>query len=193
MGALLAPVLANLFMGEHEKMWLDTFSTEILFYRRYVDDTFCLFHTESDALLFFDFINSRRPNIWFTTEAESEHKLPFLYTHIDNTGAALITTLFCKRTFTGLLTSLSSFTSFCCKIGLVKTLVDRTLRICNTWKAFNEDIKFLKIILKENLYPSRLVERIIYRSVTTNVTSNSGKSTGEQWPNNFYFKLPGLI
>ena len=63
MGSLLAPVLANLFMGEHEKMWLDTFSTEILFYRRYVDDTFCLFHTESDALLFFDFINSRRPNI----------------------------------------------------------------------------------------------------------------------------------
>ena len=59
----LAPVLANLFMGQHEKMWLDTFSTEIFFYRRYVDDTFCLFHTESDALLFFDFINSRHPNI----------------------------------------------------------------------------------------------------------------------------------
>ena len=70
MGSPLAPVLAYLFMGHHEMKWLDTFPSEILFYRRYVDDTFCLFHTESDALLFFDFINSRHPNIRFTMEAE---------------------------------------------------------------------------------------------------------------------------
>ena len=85
-GSPLAPVLANLFMGHHEKMWLDTFSSGIFFYRRYVDDTFCLFHTESDALLFFDFINSRHPNIRFTMEAESDHKLPSLDIHIDNTA-----------------------------------------------------------------------------------------------------------
>ena len=55
MGSPLAPVLANLFMGHHEKIWLDNFKSEILFYRRYVDDTFCLFSTESEALLFYDF------------------------------------------------------------------------------------------------------------------------------------------
>ena len=98
--------------------------------------------------------------------------------------------MFRKKAFTGLLTSFSSFTSFSCKIGLVKTLVDRTLRTCNTWQAFNEDIKFLTLILKKNLYPSRLIERIINRSVTKHVTNNSGKSTGEQSPNTFYFKLP---
>ena len=54
MGSPLAPVLANLFMGHHEKSWLENFETsEILFYPRYVDDTFCLFHSENDALLFF--------------------------------------------------------------------------------------------------------------------------------------------
>jgi len=114
-------------------------------------------------------------NIWFTTEAESYHKLPFLDTHIDNTGPALVTRLFRKKTFTGLLTSFSSFISFSYKTGLVKTLVDRTLRICNTWQAFNEDIKYLTTILKKNLYPYRLIERIIYCSVTKHVTSNSGK------------------
>ena len=41
-------------MGHHEKLWLDNFQgSEILFYRRYVDDTFCLFHSEHDAILFF--------------------------------------------------------------------------------------------------------------------------------------------
>ena len=42
MGSPLAPVLANLFMGHHEKLSLENFQgSEILFYRRYVDDTFC--------------------------------------------------------------------------------------------------------------------------------------------------------
>ena len=86
MGSPLAPVLANLFVGHHEMKWLDTFPSEILFYRRYVDDTFCLFHTESDALLFFYFINSRHSNIRFTMEAESDNKLPFLDIYVDNTG-----------------------------------------------------------------------------------------------------------
>ena len=83
-----------------------------------------------------------------------------------------------------------SFTSFSYKTGLVKTLVDRTLKICNTWQAFNEDIASLTFILKKNLYPSRLIERIIKRSVTQHVTGNSVRSTNEQAPNTFYFKLP---
>ena len=31
--------------------------SEISFYRPYVDDTFCLFHSENQALLYFDYIN----------------------------------------------------------------------------------------------------------------------------------------
>ena len=39
MGSPLAPLLANLFMGHHEKLWLENFQgSEILFYRRYVVD-----------------------------------------------------------------------------------------------------------------------------------------------------------
>ena len=54
MGSPLAPVLANLFMGHHERIWLENYSTsQILFCRRYVDDTFCLFENETDAQLFF--------------------------------------------------------------------------------------------------------------------------------------------
>ena len=117
MGSPLAPVLANLFMGHHEMNWLDTSPSEILFYRRYADDTFCMFHTESDALLCFDFINSRHPNIRFAMEAESDHKLAFLDTYIDNTGPTVATRTFRKKTFTGLYTCFSSFTSFSYKIG----------------------------------------------------------------------------
>ena len=50
--------LANLFMGHHEKRWLENYNSGIEFYRRYVDDTFALFNTEQDALSFFSDINS---------------------------------------------------------------------------------------------------------------------------------------
>ena len=50
--------------------WLRAFGIDVLFYRRYVDDTFCLFHSEHDAVIFFDYINSRHPNIRFTMEKE---------------------------------------------------------------------------------------------------------------------------
>ena len=78
MGSPLAPVLANLFMGHHEKLWLGNFQgSEILFYRGYVDDTFCLFHSEHDAILFFDYINSRHPNIRFTMKKKLNTNYPF--------------------------------------------------------------------------------------------------------------------
>ena len=93
-------------------------------------------------------------------------------------GPIVVTRVFRKKTFTGLLTCFSSFTSFSYKIGLVKTLVDRALKICNTWQAFNDDVASLTFILKKNLYPSKLIERIINCSVS------------EQEPNTFYFKLP---
>ena len=57
------PVLANLFMGFHEKQWLSDFTYNIvLLYRRYVDDIICLFYCENDAIKFFDFLNTRHPN-----------------------------------------------------------------------------------------------------------------------------------
>ncbi|XP_068685084.1 uncharacterized protein [Montipora foliosa] len=77
MGSPLAPVLANLFMGHHERIWLENYkASSILLYRRYVDDTFCLFDTEHDATLFFDYINDRHPNIRFTMEKEMDKKNP---------------------------------------------------------------------------------------------------------------------
>ena len=77
MGSPLAPVLANLFMGHHERIWLENYKAcSILFYRRYVDDSFCLFDTEHDAILFFDYIDDRHPNIRFTMEKEMDKKNP---------------------------------------------------------------------------------------------------------------------
>ena len=79
MGTPLAPVLANLFLGHYESIWLNKYQgPSVLFYRLYVDDTFCLFNTEHDAISFFDFLNSHQPSIKFTMEKETRRVLAFL-------------------------------------------------------------------------------------------------------------------
>ena len=111
MGSPLAPVLANLFMGHNEKDWIENYKgSKILFYRRYVDDTFCVFEREQDAVSFYNYINSQHPNIWFTMEREVDNKLAFLDVLVNNNPLNLQTSVFRKKTFTGLLTNYFSFT-----------------------------------------------------------------------------------
>ena len=150
MGSPLAPVLANPFLGHHENIWLNKYQGPSLhFYRRYVDDTFCIFNNEQDALVFFDFLNSQHPNIKFTMEKESNKMLAFLDVCISNKDPCnLLMSVYRKNTLTGLLTNFYSFTSYSYKIGLIRTLVDRTYKINNTLAKFNDDVKKISIYLK---------------------------------------------
>ena len=142
MGSPLAPVLANLFMGHNEKDWIENYKdSKILFYQRYVDDTFCVFKREKDAVFFY--INSQHPNIRFTMEREGDKKLDFLDVLVNNNPLNLQTSFVCKKTFTGLLTNYFSFISFSYKMGNVRTLVDRVYKINNSWLGFHKDIKDL--------------------------------------------------
>ena len=44
MGSPLGPALANLFMGYNEQKWLESDHGRLVkFYRRYVDNIFCVF------------------------------------------------------------------------------------------------------------------------------------------------------
>ena len=125
-------------MGHHRREWLQNFGlTEVLFYRRYVDDTFCLFHSEANTVQFFHYLNSRHINIPFTMEKESENRLPFLDVLIDNKQVPVLITVFRKSTFTGLLLNFTSFTSYSYKLGLIRTLIDRAYN--STWLGFHQE------------------------------------------------------
>ena len=79
MGSPIGPVLANLFMRFYEKRWLKEFNfCKGLFYRSCVGDIICLFNCEVHAIKFFDYLNSRHPNIKFAFEKQNGGKLAFL-------------------------------------------------------------------------------------------------------------------
>ena len=189
----LGHALANLFMGYHENNWLNSEeSFTVLFYKRYVDDIFFLFKRETDAERFLTFLNGQHPKIKFTIEKEKNNQLPFLDILNDSSSNKLVTSVYRKPTYTGLLTNYNSFTSPNYKKGLIKTLIDRTFCINSTWSGFHYDILNLKSVLQKNEFPLKLTDKSISKYLSNNVFK---QKENEQIPllessKKCFYKLP---
>ena len=90
------------------KDWIENYKgSKSLFYRRYVDDTFCVFEREQGAVSFYNYINSQHPNVRFTMEREVHNKLAFLDVLVNNNPLNLQTSrnfeLYYVLTYTSLL------------------------------------------------------------------------------------------
>ena len=75
-------------------------------------------------------------------------------------------------------------------MGLVRTLVDRIYKINNSWLGFHKDIKDLTLILRKNLFPVRMAEKVINRYVSRAIIRPSASSQVQQAVSTYYFKLP---
>ena len=94
-------------------------------------------------------------------EKEAHHKLPFLDVLIDNNDPnSLQTRVYRKKFCTVLLTNYFIFSSYSYKVSLIRTLVDGAYKINNTWLGIHEDITKLMGILKKNLFPANVIERL---------------------------------
>ena len=60
------------------------------------------------------------------------------------------TSVFRKKTNTGLMLNYFSFVPNYCKLDLIKILVDRMYRINNSWTGFDKELKDFKNILQKN-------------------------------------------
>ena len=168
MGSPLAPILANLFMGYLEKYWIEKAQVaKTTFYKRYVDDISAVFESELDAETFHPYLKTRHKNIKFTYEKQIENKLSFLDILISN-NENLQTSVFHKKTYTGLLLNYFSFVPNSYKYGLIKTFIDRMYRINSTWTSFDIDLKNLNQVQLKNQYP--LTMKGMYSKVTQKKT-----------------------
>ena len=161
MGSPLGPTLANVFMCHMERKWLSLCPKDFkpVMYKRYVDDTFLLFNSNSHVNLFLHFLNSQHPNISFTSECEVDGILPFLDIKIKRDLVKFRTSIYRKPTFTGLMSKFYDFSPKEYKENLICTLVCRAFRICSDYFAFDEEVKTLKGVLQGNGYPLHFVEQ----------------------------------
>ena len=86
-------------------------------------------------------------------EREENNKLPFLDLLLaNNSNQGIITSVFHKKTYTGLLTNYYSFVPFSYKLGLVRTLVERTFKINNVWLMTNDQNENFKRFSEEEVW-----------------------------------------
>ena len=156
MGGSLSPVLANIFMAYHEEKWLEQCPIQFkpIFYRRYVDDTFLLFKNINHIPLFEQYMNSKHPNITFTSEIESDNRLPFIGVNVMHENQGFTTCVYRKPTDTGLGLNYLSFISSSFKPNSILTLLHRCYCICSSWPLFNKEVEFLHQYYTANRFPS---------------------------------------
>ena len=162
MGSPLVFVLDNIFMGFYESRWLNKYNlNKPKFFLQYVDDILAAFGNEQDSLNFFNFLNNRHSNIKFKIEKQFNHSIAFpdvFVSGINNQNLARQT--YHKLTYPGFLLNFKSFISFSHKISLIKCLIDRLFKICNSWNSFHNDIENIKSSLIKNAYPPFLIDKI---------------------------------
>ena len=87
----------------------------------------------------------------FTMETEERGQLPFLDVllskqSVSDRQGSFITSVYRKKTFTGLLTNYFSFTPFKYKLGLIKTLIDRAYKILDCEQSLSFPSVFLAFL-----------------------------------------------
>ena len=145
MGLPLGPTFANVFLCKNESEWLNDCPLEFkpAYYRRYIDDTFLLFHHESHASKFLEYLNSKHPNINFTCELETEGKISFLDCNINKNSGNFSTSVYRKSSFSGLGLSFFSFSWYRFKLNSVKSLLNRAYHICSNFGSLHDEFLFL--------------------------------------------------
>lgn len=163
MGSPLGPTLANIFMAHHENQFMNA-NLDCLpsTYLRYIDDTFCIFSDNSKHDKFLDFLNTLHSSIKFTIEIPKDNEpLPFLDTSISLKDNKLITSVYRKPTFTGLLMNFKSNCPIKYKTGLIKCLLHRCYLISSNWSIFTNELTKLKCIFINNAFPGILFDRVV--------------------------------
>ena len=117
------------------------------------DIFFLLLISKDHDQKFFRYMNSRHPKIKFTCEEENDNKISFLDISITRTENKFTTSIFRKKTFSGVYLNFHSHLPTDYKKGLIDTLLHRSYNICSDYASFHQEILFLKSVWQKNSFP----------------------------------------
>ena len=102
-------------------------------------------------------MNTRHPALKFTFEVEKNKTLNFLDINIIRNNNEFATSVFRKKTFTGLTTNFNSFIPQIFKLNLISVLTFRGWKICSVPHFLKEELSFITNILFNNGFPKPLI------------------------------------
>ena len=111
--------------------------------------------------MFEHYMNSRHPNIKFTSEIESNSVLPFIGVNVTHNNLSFTTSVYRKPTDTGLGLNFLSFIPSNLKPNSILTLQHRCYSICSNRCLFDKEVDFLHDFYTKNRFPSFLFWRTV--------------------------------
>ena len=161
MGNPLSPILSDIVMEDLEQHALSKICFPVPFFYRYVDDIImCVPSHMIDYTV--SLFNSFDNNLQFTVEKSIYNKISFLDICIVNFRAI---NWYRKPTFSGRLLNFYSHHPISNKIGIVCSLVDKSIKFSD--ESFHqENLNFIKNLLLDNNYPIELITKHIQKRIT---------------------------
>ena len=189
MGNPLAPTMANFFLAHLENILFQDYDSSFpIFYKRYVDDVFCIFRKNTDFQRFLVRLNSLHPSLKFTFEESNTPTLPFLDVNVTLGDGKCGTWVHRKCTDTNTLLHFEAVAPVKWKSGLVMCMLTRAQRISSSIKHFNSEVEKLKLIFCKNAYPVQFFNKIYEKFIKKTQNSLNQSTVEEEFKYNL--KIP---
>ena len=165
MGSPLSGLLADIYLNYFENANIidnRLYKDKIIFYCRYVDDTFMVFNgTRRQIENLNSHLNSIHQKIKFTSEIEAENQLNFLDLTVTKNAGQLQFKIFRKATTTDITIHADSYHPVSQKMAAYNSFVHRLLTIPLSKNDYNEEVDTIKYIAAANGYKSSLIDKLI--------------------------------
>ena len=163
MGSPIAPAFADIFMNYViEKTKKFNGQRDVFF--RYVDDCRAVFPDFESAMLFYRRLNQIHKTAKFTYELENNKQLPFLDVNVDNSKEKLEQSDCRKPAHTGLYNKWSSLAPTEYKVNLIRSLVNRAIKICSNRQLLFLECEKITKMLQQNGYPTKTIRNVIRKA-----------------------------
>lgn len=193
MGSPVSSVVANLFMEAFEEEALRTAKERGVapkMWDRYVDDVFALSKRQHVTSML-NILNAQDEQIRFTSEEESENRLPFLDVTVGRREGNLTTSVYRKGTHTNRVLSFDSHHPLSAKKAVIISLFDRTKTHFkdDDHEGKKAEKTHLFALFEANGYPKQFVIDTL-RQCETNRRKKAEKVATEQQTHNGTVVLP---
>jgi len=177
MGSPVSAIVANLVMEHMERVIFAQNVHDVLFWRRFVDDTWVVIN-ENDVDNFFDLINGIEPSIKFTMEKESDLRtISFLDVCIRRENDFTFSTFVHRKpTHTDRYLDFSSHHPMTHKRSVVKSLYNRAMRICSDFQTKEQEVEWMKRVLQINNFPLPMLSQIKSEATITKQVEEKRKA-----------------
>ena len=180
MGSPLAPIIADIFMIHLEEHLLPSLKAAgVGPYKHYVDDTFLLIDDTTDIVQIKSILNNFHKDIKFTSALEENKQLSFLDVLITRHDKSFNTSVYCKATFSGLLTKWNLYVPRSYKVSAISNMIYRAVKICSTYESMHQEFEFIRKTSLKSGCPTEFIEGQI-RNTLNRFYKNKNKNASKK-------------